>query len=194
MEVYYEEKIKNFQNKLDMTIICKDKMEFKGNTKILKKCSQYFRHYIETYPGKNPDFSEGEIIVEFKVVRDSILILHDLKYISLLLKVPHEDLLSIVEFLHFLLVEEAILNKIIVKLKKMGYHPSDILTQDLLSKTWNPALVDAKLAKFIRVQILSVLLKGDTFQRNNFLLPLLKDHIYDNKRLLDEYETAACLI
>jgi hypothetical protein len=193
MEAYYEEKLKDLQNNLDMTIICKDKMEFKCNTKILKSCSQYFKDYIETYPGKSPDFSEGEIIVELRVVRDSISILNDLSHIDFLITRGHDALLKIIEFLHFLLLEEPILNKIIFKFQEKGYTVSKHITCDALSKTWNSTLIESKLAKFLRFKILSFLLKEET-NKKYILEELLKNHIDNNKIFKDEYQIVTYLI
>jgi hypothetical protein len=193
MKALYEEELKILRNKKDLTIICEDKKEFKCNETILKRCSQYFKDYIESYPGKSPDFSEGEIIIEFRVVRDCISILHDLKHTDLLMTMSHEELVKRIEFFHFLLVEEPILNKIIFKLNKKGYVPANNLNYEALSKTWNSTLIESKLAKFVRLKILSLIIKDNTNQWEHILEALLKNYIDNNQTFKYEYETVTYL-
>jgi hypothetical protein len=195
MKALYKEELKDLQNKKDLTIICEGKKEFKCSKTILKRCSEYFEKYDEMYPGKSLDFSEGEIIFSLYVVIDSMLMMQDLKYTQLLMEMPHEKLVKIMIFYQFLLIKDPVVNKISLKLKKYGYTPAvKDLTYEELCKTWDSTLIESKLAKFVRIQILSVLIKNATGGEKHMLGVLLKNHINNNKTFKDEYETVRYLM
>jgi hypothetical protein len=195
MKALYEDELKDLQNKKDLTIICEGKKEFKCSETILKNCSEYFEGHKEHFPEEPLDFSKGNLIIELRVVRDSISIIQDLTHIDLLMNISHENLVKIMLFYNILLVKDSVVNKITLKLKKRGYTPTDKdLTSDVLCKTWDVALVKSKLAKFVRGQILFFLIKDNTGKKKCILEYLLKNHIETNERFKEEYEMVTYLV